>query len=291
MAGGVTLLGLRDHHVHLGLVDRTALAASALSAVDDLGWTLDRALDWRRRPPGDLRVRVAGPFLTAPGGYPGGRSWAPDDAVVEIDTGETAARVVHGLAGRGVEMIKVVLHAGMPLLGEHGLAAVIATAHQHELPVIAHAEGAGQVARALTAGVDVLAHTPWDERLPDSLLGALAGRMTVISSLAIHTADQQAYAIAVDNLARFHAAGGRVRYGTDLGNGVRLPGLDPVELAGLVAAGLAVPAILATVATEDQTPGWRTWSPHPRPGSATEVVDWFDTVRRSRAADDPEGIR
>jgi hypothetical protein len=70
------LRGLRDHHVHLGLVDADALGRSALSAVDDLGWSLDAALAWRRSGPGGLRVRVTGPFITAPGGYPSGRSWA-----------------------------------------------------------------------------------------------------------------------------------------------------------------------------------------------------------------------
>ena len=281
--------GLRDHHVHLGLIDHDRLSASVLSAVDDLGWTLDDALVWRRRGPGGLRVRVAGPFLTAPGGYPTGRSWAPPGAVVAVEGARAAVAVVEELAP-SVDLVKVALHSGMPLLGDRELAAIVTTGHRWRRTVVAHTEGVGQAARALLAGVDVLAHTPWTERLADEVVTALARRLIMISSLAIHREDEESYAIAVDNLARFHRAGGQVRYGTDLGNGARPPGLDPAELRGLVDAGLGVEAIMAAIATDPQAPGWVTWSPFEVPGSAAEVVDWFATVRRCRV-EELEGWR
>lgn len=280
MPTGTLLRGLRDHHVHLGLLDRDGLGTSALSAVDDLGWTLDQALGWRRSGPGGVRVRVAGPFLTAVGGYPVGRSWAPAGSVVELASPAHAETVVQRLVGAGVDLIKVVLHTGLPLLGDDELGAAVATARRLGRPVVAHAEGPGQAARALAAGVDVLAHTPWTERLPDPLVAALAERMIMISSLAIHRDDEQAYALAVDNLTRFAQAGGRVRYGTDLGNGERPPGLDPAELTGLVDAGLDLAMIMDAIAVVEPMPGWTTWSPEDRPGSAVELVDWFATVRR-----------
>jgi hypothetical protein len=286
--GGTVLPGLRDHHVHLGLVDVDAVGDAVLSAVDDLGWELDQALDWRHCGPGGLRVRVAGPFLTAPGGYPYGRSWAPEAAVVALDSADAAGAVVAGLIDAGVDMIKVVLHTGMPLLGDRQLGAAVDTAHRLGRPVVAHTEGEGQAERALAAGVDVLAHTPWTERLTDDLVAALARGTTMISSLAIHAGDQEVYTVAVDNLTRFHAAGGRIRYGTDLGNGSKPPGLDPAELTGLVDAGLDVAAIVGAIATAEPAPGWVTWSPFQRPRSVAEAVDWFATVRRCRL-DDLEG--
>jgi imidazolonepropionase-like amidohydrolase len=48
----------------------------------------------------------------------------------------------------------------------------------------------------------------------------------------------------VDNLRRFAEAGGRVRYGTDLGNGAIPPGIHSREAAHLAAAGLSPDAIL-----------------------------------------------
>lgn len=185
------------------------------------------------------------------------------------------------LVAAGIDLIKVVLHDGMPLLDDRELAAVVVAAHRLGRPVVAHVEGVGQSAQALASGVDVLAHTPWTERLPDELVAEMARRMTWISSLAIHAGDEESSATAVDNLTRFHAAGGRVRYGTDLGNTSRPAGLDPVELALLVAAGLEVDDILAAITTVHPSPGFLTWSPEPVPSAARGLVDWFATVRRS----------
>ncbi|MGV2902837.1 hydrolase, partial [Microbacterium sp. AGC62] len=44
--------------------------------------------------------------------------------------------------------------------------------------------------------------------------------------------------IAIDNVRRFHAAGGTVLYGTDLGNGPMPVDLNPHEIAALREAGL-----------------------------------------------------
>jgi hypothetical protein len=51
----------------------------------------------------------------------------------------------------------------------------------------------------------------------------------------------------VDNLAAFHAAGGRVLYGTDLGNGPLPVGLNLREVALLRLAGLDDDAVLAAL--------------------------------------------
>ena len=56
-----------------------------------------------------------------------------------------------------------------------------------DLPVTAHAQGAGQVERALGAGVDELAHTPWIRRLSDDVDRAAAARLRIVSTLDIHS--------------------------------------------------------------------------------------------------------
>jgi hypothetical protein len=45
--------------------------------------------------------------------------------------------------------------------------------------------------------------------------------------------------MAIDNLRRFRAAGGRVLYGTDMGNGPASGGVERDELAALQDAGLS----------------------------------------------------
>jgi hypothetical protein len=52
-----------------------------------------------------------------------------------------------------------------PSLTDAELVAVCETAHQRGLRVVAHVQGEGTTERALGAGVDELAHTPWTERL------------------------------------------------------------------------------------------------------------------------------
>ena len=68
---------------------------------------------------------------------------------------------------RGATAIKVSLNAEAgPTPSDAELMAVCDAAHGLDLPVTAHAQGAGQVARALGAGVDELAHTPWTDASP-----------------------------------------------------------------------------------------------------------------------------
>ncbi len=243
----------RDHHVHLGLVDTDLLAGGALAAVVDLGWSPDVVARAAAAP---VTVHVAGQFLTAPGGYPSDRPWAPHDSVRAVAHPREAEAAVAAQRALGVHAVKVTLHrdAG-PVLDLATLEAIVAAAG--ELPVVAHAEGAGMVELALAAGVDVLAHTPWTHHLETEVVReCVEAGMAWISTLAIHdhaetgdTGDtgDNGLDIALANLAAFHAAGGRVLYGTDLGNGPLPVGLNLRELALLRRAGLDDAALLAAL--------------------------------------------
>jgi imidazolonepropionase-like amidohydrolase len=117
------------------------------------------------------------------------------------------------------------------------------------LPVVAHAQGPGMVARALDGGVARLAHAPWTEPLDAGLLRAAAARQVWISTLAVHTGP--ARETAVRNLRLFLGYGGRVRYGTDLGNGPQPLGVNPAEIRLLQAAGLSPADVLAAMTAVD----------------------------------------
>jgi imidazolonepropionase-like amidohydrolase len=128
------------------------------------------------------------------------------------------------------------------------LAAICDEAHRLDLPVTAHAQGAGQVERALGAGIDELAHTPWT-RLSDEVIETAAARMRIVSTLDILSfgRDTPQIRTAIDNLRRFHAAGGQVIYGTDLGNGSIPPGIHTQEVLLLRDAGLEPEEILGAM--------------------------------------------
>ena len=271
--------------MHLGLIDRAALARGSLSAVDDLGWILHEVLAWRATSPGGCTVRAAGPFLTAPSGYPSGRVWAPAEAVVTVPSPGGGANTVAALAAAGVDLIKVALHTGMSLLDDACLAAIVDAAHAAGRPVVVHAEGPGQAARALEAGADILAHTPWTETLSDSLLRRMAGSLTWISTLAIHAGDGRARQVATDNLVRFVSTGGEVRYGTDMGNGPTPIGLNTQELEALVAAGLELTTILAALCQAQPDGDQVTWTPLAPPRLTGDLPGWCATLQRRRLSD------
>ncbi|MEU4688245.1 amidohydrolase [Actinoplanes sp. NPDC023714] len=201
------------------------------------------------------RIRYAGPFLIAPGGYPSDRSWAPAGSWREISSAADAGVAVAEAWSQGASLIKVTAHTGGPLLPQDTLTALVAAARASGLEVVMHAEGPGTVAAALAAGVGSLAHTPWTEPLDDALVRACAARMRWISTLDIHGwgDPDPAREIAVANLRRFIAYGGSVRYGTDLGNGPLPAGINAREIRSLLEAGLAPDAVLTAMTEKDST--------------------------------------
>ncbi|WP_231945692.1 amidohydrolase family protein [Agromyces flavus] len=194
------------------------------------------------------------------------------DGGARADAERARERAHHALAGPveaavdeqrsfGASVIKVALNSvAGPVLDRPTLEAVVSAAHARGLPVAAHAEGERMAQLAIDAGVDVLVHAPFTERLDDALISrAAAAGQAWISTLAIHVRDDDAVAaIAIDNVRRFRAAGGRVLYGTDFGNGELAPGVNAVEVAALVRAGLAASDVIAALADPwpDATGAW-----------------------------------
>ena len=180
-----------------------------------------------------------------------------------------------------------------PVLDVATLQAVVAAATVAGLPVVAHCQGPGMVELALAAGVSALAHTPWTHRLDDEVVAeAVEAGQAWISTLDIHgygtaSPDQDR---AVDNLARFHAAGGRVLYGTDLGNGPLPEALNLREVGLLADAGLADDDLLAALtdpwpfAAHAAGPGprCRTAGDPGRAAAARRVVREEDSMTRTR---------
>jgi len=243
-----------DHHVHLQLVDHTRLPASRLGRVVDLGANPDRVRAMSSQHGTAPVIEYAGPFLTAPGGYPSDRAWAPAGSVREIQDAGHAARTIDELAAHGVSLIKIVAHSDAgPVLDDDSVCAVVRQAAAHRLPVVAHAEGAGQAQRVVRLGAARLAHAPFSERLSDAEIAAHAASASWISTLAIH--DDDDLALAIDNVRRFIAAGGDVLYGTDMGNGPTPIDLHDAEIDALRAAGLDGLDLLASLSPADPLAG------------------------------------
>lgn len=284
---GTILPGLRDAHVHSGLVDLRAVRAGGISEVHDLG-SAPEALG--SDDPGLPRVRCVGAILTAPGGYPSDRTWSAPGSFREVHSPIEAEAAVDEQLQVDAEAIKIALNADAgPLLDDHVLTALVDAAHGAGLDVIAHVEGERTVRIAHEHGIDRLAHTPWTECVDDGLIAELAQRMSWISTLDIHgygTATPQ-LRTALYNLRRFIARGGGVHYGTDLGNGPLPLGVNPREVTALLAAGLTPEDVLTSM-TDLRGTASPCWVPHgldPAPdGFATSL-----STAKVLGTRDPEG--
>ena len=243
--------GAVDHHVHIRLSDPRAVLRGGVTFCRDLGWAPDDIFPLVDISQGTdfegPQVAAAGPMITAPGGYPSRDGWCPPGGWIEVRGAEEAAAAAERIAGYDPAVVKVALNSDAgPTLSDAELVAVCDTAHARRLKVAAHVQGRGQTERALGSGVDELAHCPWTEELSEDLAAAVARQMVVVSTLDIHSygARTPQLDVAVANLSRIAEAGGRIRYGTDLGNGAIPPGIHAGEVAHLSAAGLSTESIL-----------------------------------------------
>ena len=281
---GIILPSFCDSHVHLGLVDAAELVPHGIARVLDLGWDPEIARRWPTLAnSGGLSVDIAGAILTARGGYPGSSDWAPAAAAREIRTPTEAESAIADIRTIGGRVAKIGLNSEVgPVWPDDLLEAVVSIAHRSGLPVVAHPEGAGQAERALTAGVDVLAHTPWTESIDDELLRRMAGRLSWISTIDIHGWGSYGadFHRAFGNLERFAAVGGRVHYGTDLGNGPVSVGLNRRELDALSASlqgWVSVLGSLGSILPPLEQPRTVSFIPGPAYDNSTDIVDWLCT--------------
>lgn len=284
-----TLFGsLTDHHVHLGLIDPSALMAGGITAVSDLGWIPSetaRLRDLSAAPDSGLPdVSIAGALITCPGGYPSRSGWAPLGAWAEVGDAADAQAAVDAQVAVGASAIKFTMNAEVgPAPSDELAAAIAAAAHRAGLPAVVHAQGIGEARRAFEAGADRFAHTPFSERLDDDLLDSMADAgVEWISTLDIHGwgTPIREFTVATDNLRRFAEAGGSILYGTDLGNGPLRVGVNGRELLALAAAGLDRDTLVASIAGDRHTTtiGPRfAWAAGRPPADPAAAAHWLTT--------------
>ena len=241
---GLTLVpGFIDAHVHIGFYEPEEVLLGGVTTVRDLAWPPDRIFplveDSRRAGFGGPQIFAAGPMLTVPGGYPTRAGWAPPGTGLEVTGAVEARAAVDELASSGVAVIKVALNAAAgPTLPLDVLTAIVERAHSKGLKVTGHVTGLAELDKALDAGVDELAHMlkGLDPISEATLKRMVSQEMAVVPTLA--PLDGLELEIAIDNLHRFIAAGGRVVYGTDLGDAGPRPGIDPLEVQRMAAGGM-----------------------------------------------------
>ena len=246
---GTVLPGFIDLHVHASSVTSEALLSKGLTTVRDLAGSA-RSLPPPDPAPGTVRRIVAGPIITAPGGYPieaWGRAIAKP-----VSSPEEAAAAVDDLHAAGAGVIKTALEPGgdrhWPMLGRTELRALVREAHAKNLRVTVHVEdGAIPVKRALAVGIDEFAHMPCRGQSPALIREIAEAGVPVVGTLDVQ---RDWYEDNMRNARIFVAAGGKLLYGTDMGNPGIPAGIDVEELELMRETGLSIEAMLSA-ATAD----------------------------------------
>jgi len=254
-ATGFTLIpGFIDSHVHIGLASPTEVLGGGVTTVRDLAWPprdiWPLAAESKQDDWGGPEVLAAGQMLTVPDGYPLRASWAPRNTGRAIRSASEAGEAVDEQADAGACVVKVALNDLVgPTLDAGSLEAIVETAHARGLRVTGHVHGLSELHKALDVGLDELAHMLMSpEQIPPTTINRMvSASMTIVPTMSCFFGNDQT--IAIDNLRAFLEAGGRVVYGTDLGNEGPRPGIDPREVDALERAGLDGVDIVASATT------------------------------------------
>ena len=286
-ASNHTLLpGFIDAHVHIGFYEPKQVLRGGVTSVRDLGWPEKRIwplVDASRSTDFEgPTIMAAGPMLTVAGGYPTRAGWAPPGTGLVLSSTEDAGRAVAQLGEAGARIIKVALNPAVgPTLDASLLRSIVNAAHERHLKVTGHTFGLEELHKALDAGMDELAHMLMSpESIPEDTISLMVHQgMAVVPTLAIFSG--RGRRIAIENLRRFLEHGGRVIYGTDLGNQGPVPGIDKGEVDGMAEAGLAASDIVRSVTVYSAE-----WLGLERVGSLQQGIDADMVAVRGNALED-----
>jgi imidazolonepropionase-like amidohydrolase len=250
--GATILPGFFNTHVHRGYSEQNlqAWAQAGVTTVRDLGTSpapdTFAIRDALLRDPRNARLVAAGPMLTVQGGYPM-VPWGMPGLVIASE--QDAVVKVNQLLDDGADVIKIALESGstfrrqIPVLSKAEAAAIVKTAHARGMRsarVSAHVTAAEDLERVLDAGVDDIAHMPYDHISDELIVRIVKARLYWIPTLELWQHVGISDAPIIDNLRRFVAAGGQVALGTDYAGyaaqfelGMPLSEMEAMQKAGM----------------------------------------------------------
>jgi imidazolonepropionase-like amidohydrolase len=225
-AGGAFILpGFINAHVHYGFDEGNlqTWAQGGVTTVRDeaiisRGTSLEAWMMFRDRVNDSAvyaRLVSAGYMITVPGGY----------GDLFVDSPQDARAKVTEQIDAGVDAIKVSLEDGyagthgLPKLTPEELAAIVAAAHERGVPVSGHVTQGEYIQAMLDAGVDDIAHVPYDY-VAEAVLQQMVDRdVYLIPTFTVYRNYNAPVGNCADIVGHFVELGGHVALGNDYGGG------------------------------------------------------------------------
>ena len=173
--GGTLLPGLIDAHVHLvagALAQSLSFGVTTVLDMFSLPDTAAEAKTQARRRMDVADLRSSGIGATAPGGHPS----AMYPPFPTLAGPHQAEEFVAGRVAAGADYLKVMSGTGgrWPALDPVTLGGLVAAAHRRGLTVVGHVNSVAGLGEVVAAGVDVVAHVPFDGRIGSTLVERIA---------------------------------------------------------------------------------------------------------------------
>jgi len=284
-SGFTILAGFWNSHIHLferkwadaANIPAPELAGQLQSMLTRYGFTsvFDTGSAWENTRRIRDRIEsgeIPGPRIRSTGEILIGKGWLPPEAVIralgfmpvpplEVTDAAGALEAARKVLDGGTDGLKVFTAASyppFPTLPGEAIRAAVGEAHRRNKLVFAHPSSRGGLLAAVGGGVDIIAHTtpqsgPWDEAVSTAMREAkvaLIPTLKLWKYLLRHdpaSLGDASAKTAVGQLRAWHALGGVVLFGTDVGG---MDDYDPSDEYALMAeAGMTFRQILASLTT------------------------------------------
>ena len=224
LAGATILPGFINAHVHFAFDEQKleTWALASVTTVRDEGIISSKTLadlmalrDKTHADPKYARLVSAGYMTTVPGGYGdlfvSSADEARTKAIEELDAGVDLLKISleDGYAGK----------SGLSKLTDEEMAAIVAVAHQRGTRVSGHITQGAYLERMVKAGVDDVAHIPYDYIAADILKSMVAKDIYFTPTFTVFRNYGAPVSQCVANLRQFLQLGGHAALGNDYGGG------------------------------------------------------------------------
>lgn len=222
--GATILPGFINAHVHFAFDEQNlqAWAYGGVTTVRDEGIvsskTPDEFIKLREaasQSPQYARLISAGYMLAVPGGY--------GELIVNSPT-EARQKVLEELDA-GADLIKIAMEdgyagrSGLPKLTDEEISVIISTAHERGTRISGHVTQAAYLKILVEAGVDDIAHVPYDGVPENVWQEMVAKNIFMTPTFTVYRNYNAPVETCVLNLHNFVQQGGQVALGNDYGGG------------------------------------------------------------------------